>query len=93
MMLKTDSIILLYYKIPEMARRLRRKSEELGKICTRDDMQQCFDGWLSRLDSWIKADELKKGAEKQDILEHLCQIINGTDGFRYLIKQIERRSL
>jgi hypothetical protein len=26
---------------------------------------------------------------KQDILEHLCQIMNGMDGFRYLIKQIE----
>jgi hypothetical protein len=26
---------------------------------------------------------------KQDILEHLFQIMNGMDGFRYLIKQIE----
>jgi hypothetical protein len=29
-MLKTDSIIL-YYKIPKIARYLRRKSEELGR--------------------------------------------------------------
>jgi hypothetical protein len=38
-MLETDSIIL-YYKIPIIARYLRRKSEELRKIFTRDQEER-----------------------------------------------------